>query len=72
MSERALVYREEPLVHRTIVIYEAAGMAGDGFAPYFLRTLLSEGHIRYETVETEDRASRRGSSSSARDRPARS
>ena len=52
MSERALVYSEEPLAHRTLVIYEAAGMAGDGFAPYFLRTLLSEGHLRYETVET--------------------
>jgi hypothetical protein len=52
MSERALVYSEEPLVHRVLVIYEAAGMASDGFAPYFLRTLLSEGHIRYETVET--------------------
>lgn len=52
MSERALVYSEEPLAHRIIVIYEAAGMAGDGFAPYFLRTLLSEGHLRYETVET--------------------
>jgi hypothetical protein len=52
MSERALIYSEEPLAHRTLVIYEAAGMASDGFAPYFLRTLLSEGHIRYETVET--------------------
>jgi hypothetical protein len=52
MSERALVYSEEPLKNRIIVIYEAAGMASDGFAPYFLQTLLSEGHIRYETVET--------------------
>jgi hypothetical protein len=53
MSEKALVYSEEPLKHRTIVIFEAAGMAGDGFAPYFLRSLLSEGHLRYETVETK-------------------
>jgi hypothetical protein len=60
MSERALVYSEEPLVHRVLVIYEAAGMASDGFAPYFLRTLLSEGHIRYETVETPKQGKPRG------------
>jgi hypothetical protein len=33
-----------------LVIYEAAGMAGD-FATYLIRSLLSEGRIRYETVE---------------------
>ena len=60
MSERALVYSEEPLAHRTLVIYEAAGMASDGFAPYFLRTLLSEGHIRYETVETPKKGKPKG------------
>src|SRR5512133_1247254 len=32
MSERALVYSEEPLKNRIIVIYETAGMASDGFA----------------------------------------
>lgn len=52
MSERALIYSEESLVHRMLVIYEAAGVADEGFAPYFLRSLLSEGHLRYETVET--------------------
>ncbi len=50
MSERALAYSDEPLKHRTLVIYEAAGMAGD-FASYLMRSLLSEGCIRYETVE---------------------
>lgn len=50
MSERALAYSEEPLKHRTLVIYEAAGMSGD-FGTYLLRSLLSEGRIRYETVE---------------------
>lgn len=50
MSERALAYSEEPLTHRFLVLYEAAGMAGD-FATYLIRTLLSEGCIRYETVE---------------------
>jgi hypothetical protein len=50
MSERALAYSEEPLKHRMLVIYEAAGMSGD-FASYLIRSLLSEGCVRYETVE---------------------
>jgi hypothetical protein len=50
MSEKALVYSKEPLQHRFLVIYEAAGMKGD-FAEYLIRSLLSEGRIRYETVE---------------------
>lgn len=50
MSERALAYGEEPLEHRYLVIYEAAGMSSD-FASYLIRSLLSEGRIRYETVE---------------------
>ncbi len=50
MSEHALAYDEEPLVHRYLVIYEAAGMASD-MASYLMRSLLSEGKIRYITVE---------------------
>ena len=50
MSERALAYDEEPLAHRHLVLYEAAGLAGD-FASYLVRSLLSEGHVRYVTVE---------------------
>lgn len=50
MSERALAYSDEPLQHRILVIFEAAGMAGD-FASYLMRSLLSEGCVRYETVE---------------------
>ncbi len=50
MSERSLAYSTEPLVHRHLVLYEAAGLAGE-FATYLMRTLLSEGCIRYETVE---------------------
>lgn len=50
MSERALAYSEEPLSHKFLVIYEAAGLRGD-FASYLLRSLLSEGRVRYETVE---------------------
>jgi hypothetical protein len=50
MSEHALAYSEEPLSHRFLVIYEAAGMNSD-FQTYLMRSLLSEGRLRYETVE---------------------
>ena len=50
MSEKALAYSEEPLSHRILVIFEAAGMSGE-FATYLMRSLLSEGRVRYETVE---------------------
>ena len=51
MSERTLAYSEEPIKHRFLVIYEAEGMASD-FATYLMRSLLSEGAVRYETVES--------------------
>ncbi len=50
MSERALAYSLEPLSHRMLVIYEAAGIRGE-FVTYLVRSLLSEGCVRYETVE---------------------
>ena len=50
MSEKALVYSEEPMSHRFLVIFEAAGLRSE-FATYMVRSLLSEGCIRYETVE---------------------
>jgi hypothetical protein len=50
MSDRALAYSNEPLKHRHLVIYEAAGMTSE-FATYLIRSLLSEGRVRYETVE---------------------
>lgn len=50
MSERALAYSDEPLAQRFLVLYEAAGIQGD-FANYLVRSLLSEGCVRYETVE---------------------
>ncbi len=50
MSERSLAYSNEPLAHRHLVLYEAAGLTSD-FGTYLMRTLLSEGCIRYETVE---------------------
>ncbi len=50
MSEPTLAYSEEPIKHRFLVICEAAGMSGE-FATYLMRSLLSEGRVRYETVE---------------------
>jgi DNA-binding transcriptional ArsR family regulator len=50
MSDRTLAYSEEPIKHRFLVIYEAAGMSSN-FATYLMRSLLSEGCVRYETVE---------------------
>lgn len=50
MSEKALIYDDEPLIHRYLVIYEAAGLTGD-FASYLMRSLLSEGRVHYVTVE---------------------
>ena len=50
MSERALAYGTEPLSHRFLVLFEAAGLDSD-FASYLVRSLLSEGCVRYETVE---------------------
>jgi hypothetical protein len=50
MSDRALAYSNEPVKHRFVVLYEAAGMKGQT-ASYLIRSLLSEGRIRYETVE---------------------
>jgi hypothetical protein len=50
MCNRALACSSEPLKHRHLVIYEAAGMASE-LATYLIRTVLSEGRARYETVE---------------------
>jgi hypothetical protein len=50
MSEKTLAYSEEPIKHRFLILYEAAGMSGD-FQTYLIRSLLSEGRVRYETVE---------------------
>jgi hypothetical protein len=50
MSERALAYSGVPLSNKMLVLYEAAGMSGD-IASYLIRSLLSEGRVRYETVE---------------------
>ena len=50
MSEKTLLYTDEPLSHRHIVLSEAAGLSGD-FQEYVIRTLLSEGFLEYEFIE---------------------
>ena len=52
-SEHALVYDKEPLQHRTLVIYEASGLESEKFS-YIVRSLLSEGRLRYPTVVKRD------------------
>lgn len=53
MSERALAYLGDQLDlrHKTLIIQEAAGMAS-GQGRVFLRQLLTEGAIRYATVQS--------------------
>lgn len=50
MSEKALAYSEEPLSNRIIVLYEAHALNGEWLS-YFIRSLLSENKIAYDTVE---------------------
>lgn len=50
MSDRALAYLKENLEHRTLVIFEASGYADSDIASYLIRTLLSEGCLKYLTV----------------------
>lgn len=50
MSTRALVYTEIDFSHRHLIVYEEDGLASEELL-YTLRTLLSEGYIRYLTVE---------------------
>lgn len=60
MSERALIYLDEPLSHRTVVLYEATALregrekAEDNQTAYIVRSLLSEGRIEYPTVLRDD------------------
>jgi DNA primase len=52
MSERALIYDARDYARTTIVIFEVHGQ-GTEFANYIIRTLISEGCIRHQTVEKE-------------------
>lgn len=50
LSPKALAYSAEDYRHRTLVLYEVHANSEGG--DYLLRSLLSEGHIVYETVES--------------------
>jgi hypothetical protein len=51
MSEHALIYSNEDYRHRSLIMYEATalreGRADDDMTSYFVRTLLSEGRLKY-------------------------
>lgn len=52
MSERALIYDDETLQHRVLILQEAAGLGS--VANLIVRSLLSEGRIDYQTVQSVD------------------
>jgi hypothetical protein len=52
-SEHALIYDKEPLQHRCLIVYEASGLESEKFS-YIVRSLLSEGRLRYPTVMKRD------------------
>jgi len=54
MSERNLAYTDRDLKNRFLIIYELSGIA-DGLQNYLIRSLLSEGCIRYEFVEKTEK-----------------
>jgi hypothetical protein len=53
MSERSLIHTDKSFQHRMLVIPEQSGIDRDYF-DYLIRTLLSEGKIKYEVTEKED------------------
>jgi hypothetical protein len=52
-SKRYLIYTDESLEHRFVVVAEWASIANDEDLVAALRTLLSEGRLRYGSVSTE-------------------
>ena len=49
MSSRSLLYGNENISHRFLIVYELEGIT-DPFLDYCIRTLLSEGRLSYGTV----------------------
>lgn len=51
LSEKAIVHSKEPFKNRTLIFYEVTALREgneDNLTSYFVRTLLSEGHLVYE------------------------
>jgi len=59
MSKRYLLYSEESLEHRFIVVPEASSIAGDDEILTVLRTLLSEGRVTHGTVDGDTKRTAR-------------
>src|SRR5207244_3847504 len=59
-SSRALVYGEEPISHKSMVIYEATPLDArdEGMFAMLVRTLISEGRIVYETTVKDETTGR--------------
>jgi hypothetical protein len=60
MSERALVYMPEDFAHRTLIVYEAVALRegiAENLTAYFVRSLLSEGRIRYPVTLRDEHGS---------------
>jgi hypothetical protein len=55
MSERTLIYDNQPLAHRTVVLFEEAGISSD-FLSYVIRSLLSEQRIDYAYVDKDTKS----------------
>jgi hypothetical protein len=49
-SEKSMIYSDESFKHRFVTFFEASGI-NKGFQNYIIRTLLSEGYIKYEVTE---------------------
>jgi hypothetical protein len=49
-SELGLVYMEDDLRHRIVVLFEAFALAEDSAAAYIVRSLLSEKRIKHQTT----------------------
>jgi hypothetical protein len=59
MSEKALIYMREEFAHRTLVLFEAVALreqrekVESNQTAYFIRSLLSEGHIKYPVTQKD-------------------
>jgi len=53
MSEKALIFMDDELSHKHLVLAEADGAAGE-FQDYLVRTLLSEGRLEHRMAEKSE------------------
>jgi hypothetical protein len=53
VSPKFLVYSDDDLRHRIVVLYEAGGIV-EGMGAYIIRSLLSEGRLKLGTVDSSE------------------